>query len=83
MLAGMISSIASMIISRHSLYDSLKVGFLEKLNKEVRALKTSFISKIGKKKINISLLTIYSHRISKNLYLTLLSNNSISPNFKI
>ena len=35
----MISSIASMIISRHSLYDSLKIGFLEKLNKEVRAPK--------------------------------------------
>lgn len=39
MLAGMVSSIASMIISRHSLYDSLKIGFLEKLNKEVRAPK--------------------------------------------
>ncbi|WP_434978889.1 chloride channel protein [Daejeonia sp. YH14] len=31
MLAGMISSISSMIISRHSLYDALKEGYLQEL----------------------------------------------------
>lgn len=33
MLAGMISSIASLIVSRHSLYEQLKMGFLEELRK--------------------------------------------------
>lgn len=34
MLAGMISSIASILVSRHSLYDLIKVGFLEEIRKE-------------------------------------------------
>lgn len=31
MLAGMVSSLASLLVSRHSLYDMLKVGFLEEI----------------------------------------------------
>lgn len=34
MLAGMVSSIASILVSRHSLYDVLKVNFLTELRKE-------------------------------------------------
>lgn len=34
MLAGMISSIASILVSRHSLYDVLKVNFLTELRKD-------------------------------------------------
>ncbi len=34
MLAGMMSSIASIIVSRHSLYEILKIGFLKELRKE-------------------------------------------------
>ena len=34
MLAGMVSSIASILVSRHSLYDLIKVGFLEEIRKE-------------------------------------------------
>lgn len=33
MLAGMVSSLASLLVSRYSLYDMLKVGFLEELRK--------------------------------------------------
>lgn len=34
MLAGMVSSIASILVSRHSLYDVLKVNFLTEIRKE-------------------------------------------------
>lgn len=34
MLAGMVSSIASILVSRHSLYDVLKVNFLAEIRKE-------------------------------------------------
>ena len=45
MLAGMISSISSMIVSRHSLYDSLKEGYLKDLlastkDKQIKNYKT-------------------------------------------
>lgn len=33
MLAGMMSSIASILVSRHSLYEELKIGFLKELRK--------------------------------------------------
>jgi len=33
MLAGMMSSIASLLVSRHSLYEQLKIGFLKELRK--------------------------------------------------
>jgi len=36
MLAGMISSIFSLLISKHSLYDTLKIGFLAELRKTLR-----------------------------------------------
>ncbi|GAB0157455.1 chloride channel protein [Chryseobacterium sp. Alg-005] len=36
MLAGMVSSIVSILVSRHSLYDVIKVNFLEEIRKEVR-----------------------------------------------
>ncbi|WP_407481425.1 chloride channel protein [Elizabethkingia meningoseptica] len=51
MLAGMASSIASMLISRHSLYDLLKMGFMDKLNKEVRSKKDKlYLKDLVKKK---------------------------------
>lgn len=36
MLAGMISSIFSLIVSKHSLYDSLKIGYLSELRKSLK-----------------------------------------------
>jgi hypothetical protein len=67
MLAGMVSSIASILVSRHSLYDVIKVNFLTRSEKtivcKVQVLGLKFIYK----KQKLSLTTIHHQLFSRNI----------------